>query len=246
MPVEKHMLTLDLVPTYNHLNPEQLFGKTAVVFDVLRASSTIITALQNGCREIFVAPSYQEARRLAERSFSSPVVLLGGEKEGIKPRGFDFGNSPAEYQGSHVQGATLIFITTNGTNALRASSASSEIFVGGFLNISALAKHLMEKEEVMLVPAGKEGSPCLEDTLCAGALIQLLQGQSKLALSPEAGECKQLFEKHQHELTQAVLDSEHGRFLAGLGLQEDVKYCVQRGVADIIPTYYPEEGVVRG
>ncbi len=239
------MLKLDLVPTYNNLSPEQLSGKTAVVFDILRASSTIITALQNECREIFVAPSYEEAKRLAKRPFSSPAVLLGGEKGGIKPRGFDFGNSPAEYQGSHLRGATLIFITTNGTNALMASSAASEIFVGGFLNIPALAEFLLEKEEVILVPAGKEGSPCLEDTLCAGALIHLLQVRSRLTLSAAAMEGEQLFEKHRHDLTRAILDSEHGRFLTGLGLQEDVKYCVQRGIADIIPTYYPEEGVVR-
>src|SRR4051794_21946566 len=96
-----------------------LAGRIAVVFDVLRAGSSMVTALSNGAAEIRLVATPDEAREVAAK-LQPGTFLLGGERGGVKIEGFDLGNSPREYARNRVTGKTIVFTTTNGTEAVRA------------------------------------------------------------------------------------------------------------------------------
>jgi len=151
-----------------------------VVFDVLRATSTFVTALQNGAKAI--VPVSEIAEALAWRQ-KQPDVLLGGERDGVKIRpaqtgGVDFnlGNSPREYTPEKVRGKTIVSTTTNGTRALRACAGAQTVLAASFLNLTATVDFIKKLRPTQVVPvcAGTHENPALEDVLAAGALCEML------------------------------------------------------------------------
>lgn len=151
-------------------------GGIAIVIDVLRASTTITTALANGATGIWPACTIQEARRLALAT--GPDTLLGGERGGRPVDGFDAGNSPLEYSRARVAGHPIVLTTTNGTLALHACRDASEVIVGAIINRSAvatLARSLAvanKRCDIHLVCAGTDGEVTEEDVLAAGAILE--------------------------------------------------------------------------
>lgn len=148
-------------------------GGVAVVIDVLRASTTMITALAHGAERIVPVADVDEARRLA--AAGGGTALLGGERAGLRIPGFDLGNSPLEYTPDRVAGRTVVITTTNGTAALHAAAAAREIVVGAFVNrtaVAAAARRLAGGRGVVhLVCAGTDGQVSGEDVLAAGAIL---------------------------------------------------------------------------
>ena len=153
---------------------------TCVVFDILRATSSMITALANGAEQILPVATIEEA--LAAKA-KYPEALLCGERDGLRITAaqtggteFDLGNSPREYTADVVAGKTLISTTTNGTRALRACANAEHTLVGSFLNLAAIADHLRAAvpENLVLVCSGTYEEAALEDTLAAGALADAL------------------------------------------------------------------------
>jgi 2-phosphosulfolactate phosphatase len=148
-------------------------GGIAVVIDVLRASTTIATALAHGATGVRPVADLAEARALATRL--GPGTLLGGERGGVRIGGFDLGNSPREYTPQRVAGKTIVITTTNGTAALHASRAAREILVGAIVNRSAVAAAIRglaaPGDAVHLVCAGTDGRVSAEDVLAAGAIL---------------------------------------------------------------------------
>lgn len=148
-------------------------GGIAVVIDVLRASTTMITALANGAVRVVPVADVDEARRIA--ADVEPPVLLGGERGGLRLPGFDLGNSPLEYGPARVAGRTVVITTTNGTAALQASRGAREILVGAIVNRSAVAAAIRglagPGDAVHLVCAGTDGLVSAEDVLAAGAIL---------------------------------------------------------------------------
>jgi len=151
-----------------------------VVFDVLRATSTFVTALQNGAKAI--VPVSEIAEALAWRQ-KQPDVLLGGERDGVKIRAaqtggvnFDLGNSPREYTPEMVRGKTIVSTTTNGTRALRACAGAQTVLAASFLNLTATVDFIKKLRPNQVVPvcAGTRENPALEDVLAAGALCEML------------------------------------------------------------------------
>ena len=147
-----------------------------VVFDVLRATSTFVTALNNGAQEIIPVSEIPEAVALRQQR---PDVRLAGERDGVKIRAaqsggidFDFGNSPREFTPAEVRGKTIVSTTTNGTRALRACAGAKCVLAASFLNLAATAKFLSAGKfsDVLLVCAGTGEGVALEDVLAAGAL----------------------------------------------------------------------------
>src|SRR5690554_3052027 len=165
---ERRPVRIDLAFAVGERDPAEFAGKTVVVIDVLRASSTILTALANGCPEVIPVAEPKEAFALAEK-YGRDQVLLGGEREARKIRGFDLGNSPDEYGKEVVAGKKLIFTTTNGAKAFLEAGGAAEILVGAFLNISRVCSYLKKKKrEIFLFCAGRKGRLALEDLFCAG------------------------------------------------------------------------------
>jgi 2-phosphosulfolactate phosphatase len=158
---------------YQRLPAGGCAGGIAVVIDVLRASTTMITALAHGAARVVPVADVDEARRLAAEA--GPAALLGGERGGVRIPGFDLGNSPLEYVASRVAGRTIVITTTNGTAALAAARGAREILIGAIINRAAVAAALRrlagEGEQVHLVCAGTDGCVSAEDVLAAGAIL---------------------------------------------------------------------------
>lgn len=222
---------------------EELRDKIAVVIDVLRASSTIITALNNGAKGIIPVEDMDAAGKISQ-NLDSPNFLLCGEKEGRKIEGYDLGNSPYEYTPEAVRQKTIIFKTSNGTKALKRVAMAKEILVGGFLNFESLVTHLRQVEgDIVLVCAGWRGHLSLEDMLCAGKIIHELTGGS---LSEDARDGAKvafgLYEKFGNDIEHTLRNSNHAKRLADITENDDIGFCCQLDTMEILPTL--EEGII--
>jgi 2-phosphosulfolactate phosphatase len=154
--------------------PQELAGGTAVVIDVLRATTTIVYALEAGAREVIPCREIAEARALAEK-YPRSEVLLGGERMGKRIDGFDMGNSPEEYLSYDVQDKTIIFTTTNGTQAMSHARTAKRIYLAAFVNVSAVVQKLLGLEEVHILCAGTDGEFSEDDIMLAGLIVERLQ-----------------------------------------------------------------------
>ena len=144
--------------------PEQLRGGVAVVIDVLRASTTIVHALEAGARDVIPCLEVDDARAAASKLAPGEVVL-GGERGGVLIEGFDYGNSPLEYTPDRVAGKTVVFTTTNGTRAVLQSRLADRVVIGAFANVGAVAGQLAGRQRIHLVCAGTRGEYGRDDVL---------------------------------------------------------------------------------
>ncbi|HTB84278.1 MAG TPA: 2-phosphosulfolactate phosphatase [Candidatus Sulfotelmatobacter sp.] len=156
-----------------------------VVFDILRATSTFVTALQNGAEKIIPVGEICEAVALKNKF---PGLLLAGERDGVKICAvqsggidFDLGNSPREFTPEKIRGQTIVSTTTNGTRALRACAKAKTVLAASFLNLAATAKFLEQQNfnKIMLICAGTGDGVADEDVLAAGAMVDLLAGRDE-------------------------------------------------------------------
>ncbi len=156
-------------------------ASTAVVVDVLRATSVISLALAAGAKQIMVCSEIEEAQAIfaSFKSNSPSPALLCGERHCQRIAGFDLGNSPQEYSPAMVGGRTLVMTTTNGTRAIAAAQDCQQVFAGAFVNLSAVAKRLAQVDELTIVCAGTDGQVTEEDVLFAGALVYRLMKSSE-------------------------------------------------------------------
>lgn len=158
---------------FQRLPPGVTSGGIAVVIDVLRASTTMITALAHGADRVVPVADVDDARRRAAAVGSAAV--LGGERRGLRIPGFDLGNSPREYTRARVAGRTVVITTTNGTAALEACRGAREIVVGALVNRASAAAAVRRlagaTDDVHLVCAGTDGVVSAEDVLAAGAIV---------------------------------------------------------------------------
>jgi 2-phosphosulfolactate phosphatase len=217
-------------------------GTTCVVFDVLRATSVMITGLANGARSFIPVEEISEALAWRDRQAD---VLLAGERDGLRitnanGSGTDFvlGNSPREYVRACVAGRDIVTTTTNGTRALRVCVSAEAVLVGSFLNLAATAKWLglRTSGELVLVCAGTGELPALEDILAAGALIELLaQANPAIELSDAARLALLTYQAAADQLEETVGAGRNGaRLLANPDLRDDVKFCLQRDVHPLV------------
>ncbi len=211
-------------------------GKVFVVIDVLRAATTIIEALSNGCTDVIPVVTVDEAFDLAKR-LPGNDILIGGERGGLKVDGFDVGNSPREYTRDLVSGKRVILTTTNGTKALQSVARYEHILVAGFTNVQAVVQRCMVlKADPVMVPAGKKGGFSLEDVVCGGMMLDLL-GKEGVALTDSAGASRILYKAFEGDLLGMVRSCEHGRELIRLGFEEDLAFCVQTNVSSSAPVF---------
>jgi 2-phosphosulfolactate phosphatase len=165
-------LNVYALPKY--ATPKEIAGGTAVVIDVLRATTTIVYALEAGAKEVLPCLEIEEAKALAEK-LSRDKVLLGGERGGRRIPDFDLGNSPEEYLSFDIDGKTLIFTTTNGTRAIGAAREAKQVFLAAFVNASAVIQRLIGREEVHIFCAGTDGEFSEDDVMLAGLIVERLQ-----------------------------------------------------------------------
>ena len=221
---------------FSALAQRDLSRTACVVLDILRATTTMMTALGNGAEAIIPVAEIPEALAIQQER---PDVLLAGERNGLRIRAdqtggvdFDFGNSPREFLPEKVRGRTIVITTTNGTRALRACSHAQSVLIGSFLNLRAVVNWVRRELplHLILVCGGTHNQAALEDTLAAGALCERLwpyYASGQVADSAEIA--RRIYPLMQADLLGAMKHSRNGqRLLNHSELRGDVYFCVQR------------------
>jgi 2-phosphosulfolactate phosphatase len=215
-----------------------------VVIDILRATSTIATALNNGAKEVIPVDSVEKCIRLGKEM----ACITAGERDGKIAEGLQYGNSSFEYPREFVQGKILVLTTTNGTKLLHMAVAkgATEIITGSFLNFSAVCDHLVEnKKNVILACAGWKDKINIEDTLFAGAVIQKLKDHFEINCdASNMAAC--LYEQAQHDLFEFLKNNNasHYHRLMDFGLEKDIRHCLTLDIANVLPYYINERLVI--
>ncbi len=222
-----------------------------VVFDIFRATSTIVTALAHDAAGIIPVAEIPEALELRKRERD---VLLAGEREGLRIHArltgginFDLGNSPREFIGPGIKDKTIVISTTNGTRALRACAGAKQILMGSFLNLRATADYLKRQPvaQLLLVCSGTADETAFEDVLGAGALVSLVESQfSDANVADSAHVARQIYQQFADDPVAAAGYSRNGRrLLANPDLQDDVAWCLQRDIYPLVARM--EKGTIK-
>jgi len=209
------------------LPARDLSGTTCVVFDVLRATSSMVTGLAHGVSEIHPVCTIEEAQAIKARLTD---VVLGGERQGDLIPGFDIGNSPSEYTG--LEGRRIVTTTTNGTVALRACELARRVLVGALLNLGAIAAALRAAapSAVLLICAGTFDTFALEDAYAAGRLIAELPGATR---SDAAQTVAAMALRYPNPL-EALRLARNGQVLTATCRSADVEWCAQVSKYEIV------------
>lgn len=225
-----------------HFTPHQidelaLREKTVVVIDVLRASTSIVAALHNGAKEIIPVTSVERAVKISGNLFGDHV-LRGGERNGKMIEGFNLGNSPFEYSEDKVKGKAIIFSSTNGSLAIEKARFARNVAIGGFVNVSLVVQFIRElKQDFIILCAGNNGMFSLEDSVCAGMLVQKLVDDEALdlSLSDAAIATTMLYKGYSRILLKMVKNSEHGKYLTSIGFGDDLPVCAGVDTIPLLP-----------
>ena len=170
MKQKDHAFIVDVALLPSAINQEQLAGQTVVVVDVLRATTTIVNAMHNGCQQVFPQPGIERAKAL--HATMSETSIMGGERNGQIVDGFHQGNSPLEYTAEAISGKSLILATTNGTVAMESCRAADRVLIGAMINVSAVARELVNVPRVTVVCSGTDRLITSEDVIFAGLLTE--------------------------------------------------------------------------
>jgi len=231
-PTIETCLTPALLPLY------QIENSIAVIVDIFRATSSICYGMENGAEAIIPVAQVEECAAYREKGLD---YLLAAERNGEVVAGFDFGNSPFSYTKEKVAGKTVVLTTTNGTHALHLSRAAKKIVIGSFLNLSALCNWLKDQQEnILLVCAGWKNNFNLEDTLFAGAVVDQLKA-SNYQLDDPSIAANDLFQLAKNDLNAYLQKTAHSERLKKLGIEEDVKFCLQMDLTTAIPVLEGEK-----
>lgn len=213
-----------------------LGGSTAVVIDVLRATTSMVAALEAGVRAIYPVPEPEDAWRLQHRLGGE--VLLGGERGGVRISGFDLGNSPREYTARAVGGRLLAMTTTNGTSALAAAhrAGADPVYVASLRNAPAVARRLLrEAKPTVLVCAGTQGMVSMDDVICAGAIAAAcLESPAGVELADTARLAVAAYREVHKDLARGLRATMHGRRLVELGFEADIVYAAALGASHTV------------
>jgi len=241
------MKTLEVLFTpadFAALRNRNLDDTLCVVFDVFRATSSMVTALANGAEAIIPVGEIPEAITIKQKS---PGVLLAGERDGIRIRAaqtggtdFDLGNSPREFTRGKVAGKTIVMTTTNGTRALRSCAHAKTVLIGSFLNLKATAESVLANspENVLIICSGTYEQTAYEDALGAGALCDLLWSNvEQRPISDAAKMARELYTIASKDITAAAATSRNGARLSQIPeLRDDVPFCMQRDLFSFAAT----------
>ena len=259
---EGHSHVIDVVLLPSLASPESLAGKDIIVVDVLRATTTITTALQNGCRGVLPQPSVQAAKEKFSVMESDPATqglsIIGGERGGKIVEGFHQGNSPIEYSSGIIQDKWLILATTNGTVAMEHCRLASRVLIGCMANLTAVATEVLNSPQATVLCSGTDRHITSEDVLFAGAfvdrLIQLRQEKglpadqltdSALIALNHWRNIKSSFDSQQKTLADYFRNARGGINLVRLGHNDDIEFAANIDSLPVVPELDLERWVVQ-
>lgn len=203
-----------------------------VVIDVLRATSAICSAFENGVKEVIPVATIEEAQQYKDKGY-----LVGAERKAEVVEGFDFGNSPLTFSDKKFKDQSIVLTTTNGTHAIECAKQADTVIIGAFTNLDAVVQYIEEREkDVLLLCAGWKNRFNLEDTLLAGAIAyKLSQNYRFTDLADSALASINIYEKAKDNMYQFLDNSSHRRRLSRLNLEEDIIYCLTPNLSKIVP-----------
>ncbi|NEP00589.1 MAG: 2-phosphosulfolactate phosphatase family protein [Symploca sp. SIO2E9] len=223
------------------LTPKDKVPDCAIAIDVLRATTTIATALNAGAEAVQAFSDLDKLMQVSQQ-WSADKRLRAGERGGNKVSGCDLGNSPLDCTPEVVQGRRLFISTTNGTRALQCVENAPVVLAAALVNRQAAVQYLLaqQPETTWLVGSGWEGSFSLEDTVCAGAIAHSLLEQSRYSLDELVGndevvDAIALYSQWQDKLLEMFHHASHGKRLLRLKGHEDLKYCAQTDILEVLP-----------
>lgn len=202
-----------------------------VIIDVLRATSTICTALYNGAARIIPVADVAECVRIGQ----ALGAITAGERDGKIAEGLQYGNSPFEYPHSFVEGKTVVLTTTNGTKLLHMAKDAKQIITGSFPNLSAVCDYLAsQNQHVILGCAAWKDRVNMEDTLFAGAVVNRIRDHFQVNCD-SALLAEQAYLRGKNDLFEFMRGATHFKRLTGFGLEKDVRYCLTPDGAPVLP-----------
>lgn len=213
-------------------------NSTVIVIDVLRATTTIINAIRNGAEKIIPAHDPAEAAALAGR-LGAKDCILAGERGGLKLPGFELGNSPLEFTEDKVKNRTVVFSTTNGTDAVYKARSARCVLIGGMINRAAAAKEAVkQKGRILILCAGTDGQFSADDICAAGAILDSVASLSSEPLETnDLGLVSCMVYSNWLEGKADLSLTFHYSRLIRLGFEQDVKFCFSKDITDVVPRY---------
>ncbi len=213
------------------LRPDDLQSKTAIVFDVLRATTTMTAALSMGIDSIRIYPTLEAVRRAGDGFKGNK--LLCGEQACVKPKGFDLGNSPGQFDRASHADATLLMATTNGTKAILAAQTAANLFVAALVNATAAAEVAARcHRPVVLLCAGTQGEVSTEDILGSGAVLTALKNHGYEETGDAAQIALHLFDAARNKLPEVLRETTGGRNIRRVQLDDDIIFAARLDVFD--------------
>jgi 2-phosphosulfolactate phosphatase len=211
-------------------------NSVVVIIDVFRATSTIATALYNGAEKIIPVDDVQKCIAIGN---ATPNSITAGERDGKVIEGLQYGNSPAEYPRSFIEGKTLVLTTTNGTKLLHMAlkNGASEVVTGSFPNLDAVCNFLIQQNKnVYLGCSAWKDRVNLEDTLFAGAVIEKVKEHFTIHCDSSLM-AEQMYQLHKNDMFSFARLTTHWHRLSKFGLEKDLEYCVTPNAANVLPLY---------
>ena len=234
------VMKIDLIISADDIKKGKVIDKSVVVIDMLRATSVIVTAMNNGCDEVIPVVTIEEALSIADKDREK--YILGGERKALKIEGFDCSNSPLEYTSQVVANKTLIITTSNGTRAIKGSEGARNILIGALINAKAVAEKLIKlNNDIVIINAGTYGQFSIDDFICSGYIIDCILKEKQFELTDIAKTAHYLYNKSPN--LEFIKSASHFKRIEELKLQEDLKYCCKRDIIGRVPEY--KEGRIR-
>jgi 2-phosphosulfolactate phosphatase len=230
-------LKIDLFFSAAEIPSVKINGRVAVIIDVLRASTSIITALANGCRGILPVSEIDEAKQLAQQ-FPPESILLGGERNEMPIPGFDLSNSPLEYTADKVIEKRIIFTSSNGAKLFNYIRDAHKAIVAGFVNVTASSEFIIEHNaDVSIMCAGKNRLFGIEDAVCGGMIVDKILNKTSVYLNLNDGAvaAQRLYLSYADNITEMLYQTSHGKRLVEIGSEQDIKACGQLDSFNTIP-----------
>ncbi|MGK7910805.1 MAG: 2-phosphosulfolactate phosphatase family protein [Synechococcus sp.] len=210
----------------------------AIVIDVLRATTTIATALHAGAEAV---QTYEDLADLdaAASEWPDDRRIRSGERGGKMVDGYDLGNSPLDYVAERVTGKRIFMSTTNGTRALSCVKSAPTVLTAALVNVSSVVSHVLDRNfgHIWIVNSGWQGAYALEDSVCAGAIALALKEQSSSfkEMNDEAIAAMALYHQWQDNLLGLMRSASHGQRLLRLGQDADLACCAALDTLDVVP-----------
>ncbi len=231
-------MKVNIIFSPNNVDDLYFTVKTTVVIDVLRATSVILKALNVGAKEVIPVGSIDFAMKISVNSHGGQTLLCGERNTKII-YGFDLGNSHKEYTEENVKGKSVILFTTNGSKAIVKAKYSDKVFIASFNNLSKMAEHLVSlNKDVEIIASGSSGIFCMEDTICAGALVKkMIENNSDIELTDASNASLILNDKFGSDIAEMMSNCEHGILLKENGFESDIEFCSTVDNIPIIPNF---------